>query len=132
MSPAGGRRSIARGPGSRRETQGRRPGSSRSIPLPLLAAPLLLIGGPVAPAAAPPAVAIADVHLVPMDSDRVEEGMTVLVRDGRITAIGPQRVLPLPEDVEVIRGDGVMARGVWLSRAELDRRLEAIAARRRD
>ena len=37
------------------------------------------------------------------------------------------------KDLDVLRRPvGVMARGVWLSRAELDRRLEAIRARHRD
>ena len=84
--------------------------SSRSILRPLCAVSSLLAGllamAAAAPAAPPPATAITDVHLVPMDTDRVEEGMTVLVRDGRIAAIGPRRVLPLPDDVEIIPGDG--------------------------
>jgi imidazolonepropionase-like amidohydrolase len=38
---------------------------------------------------------------------------------------------PLEETRRLMRPDGVMVRGRWLERAELDARLEAIAARYR-
>jgi hypothetical protein len=44
--------------------------------------------------------AFVDVHVVPMDSERVLAGQTVLVGDGAITAIGA--ALPVPDGA---RGD---------------------------
>ncbi len=37
----------------------------------------------------PPLVAIENVNLIPMDRERIVHGQTVVVRDGRIAAIGP-------------------------------------------
>ena len=53
--------------------------------------------------------AFVDVNVVPMDSERVLQRQTVLVQDGRISAIGPD--LPLPPGARIIRGHG----GAYLS-----------------
>lgn len=77
-------------------------------------ASLMLQGAPgIAPAATPPAsdapTAFVDVNVLPMDSERVLPHQTVLVRDGRIEAIGPS--LPVPRDARVVEGRG----RAWLS-----------------
>jgi cytosine/adenosine deaminase-related metal-dependent hydrolase len=58
------------------------------------------------PAGAPAAVAFVDVHVVPMDSERVIERQTVLVRDGRIAAMGPAGETAIPDDALVVDGAG--------------------------
>ena len=45
---------------------------------------------------APQAVAFIDVNVVPMDRERVLERQTVLVRDGRIAAVGPTASVTVP------------------------------------
>ncbi|PIM52936.1 amidohydrolase [Roseateles chitinivorans] len=70
--------------------------------------PSVLRAQSTAPAVVPP-IAFIDVHLVPMDQERVLRHMTVLVRDGRIEAIGPE--LPVPTDAWRVEGQGRL----WLS-----------------
>jgi imidazolonepropionase-like amidohydrolase len=50
--------------------------------------------------------AITDAAVVPMTSDTVLSGTTVVVRDGRIAALGPSRSVGLPKDVRRIDGRG--------------------------
>ncbi len=50
------------------------------------------------------ATAFVDVNVVPMDSERVLQRQTVLVQEGRISAIG--RDLPLPPGTRIISGHG--------------------------
>jgi imidazolonepropionase-like amidohydrolase len=58
-------------------------------------------------AAAPPApVAFTDVHLVPMDRERILENVTVLIRDGRVTQIGETGYIDIPEGARVVEGRG--------------------------
>jgi hypothetical protein len=52
------------------------------------------------------AVAFVGVNVVPMDSERVLENHTVIVRDGRIAALGPAGAITVPEDAERIDGKG--------------------------
>jgi imidazolonepropionase-like amidohydrolase len=54
-------------------------------------------------------VVFVDVNVVPMDSERVVRGQTVVVRDGRIARVGPADAIDVPEAAEVIEG-----RGRWL------------------
>jgi imidazolonepropionase-like amidohydrolase len=66
----------------------------------LASAPLLVIaqrGG---------TVAFVDVNVVPMDTERVLERQTVIVRDGRIASIGPAAQAPVPEGAERVDGRG--------------------------
>ncbi len=66
---------------------------------------LSLIGGAAMAVPPPPTVfAFTDVTVVPMDEERVIEGQTVIVRDGRIEAIGPD--LAIPQDAMTIDGHG--------------------------
>ena len=51
---------------------------------------------PAAPAAPGPTVAFVDATVIPMDRERTLAGQTVIVRDGRIVAMGPTRSTPVP------------------------------------
>jgi len=51
-------------------------------------------------------VAFVDVSVVPMDSERVVAGQTVLVRDGRIAEMGPSASVTVPEDALRVPGRG--------------------------
>ena len=48
--------------------------------------------------------AFVNVHVVPMDTERVLAGQTVVVVDGKIVAIGPVDDIPIPEHTEVVDG----------------------------
>jgi hypothetical protein len=50
--------------------------------------------------------AFVDVSVLPMDRDRVLTGQTVLVRDGRIAAVGPSASVRVPPDAQRIEGRG--------------------------
>ena len=50
--------------------------------------------------------AFIDVNVVPMDSNRVLNSQTVIVRDGRITQIGAAPSTPVPEGASRIDGQG--------------------------
>jgi imidazolonepropionase-like amidohydrolase len=73
----------------------------------LLTCALALAGTALAQSPAVPArdiTAFVDVHVVPMDSERVLAGQTVLVEDGAIAAIGA--ALPVPDGAWVVDGAG--------------------------
>lgn len=76
----------------------------RSILLTLLSAMSLLLGTPAAAQAALAVYAITDVTVVPMDRERLLPGRTVIVRDGRIQAVGPARSTRVPAGA--VRIDG--------------------------
>jgi hypothetical protein len=62
---------------------------------------------PLVASTQPPApVAIVNVSLVPMDRDRVLAGQTVVVADGRITAVGPAKTVKVPAGAQRIDGAG--------------------------
>ena len=50
--------------------------------------------------------AFVDVSVLPMDRDRVLAGQTVVVRDGRITAVGPSASVRIPTEAQRIDGKG--------------------------
>ena len=50
--------------------------------------------------------AFVDVSVLPMDRDRVLTGQTVVVRDGRITAVGPSSSVRIPTEAQRIDGKG--------------------------
>lgn len=57
-----------------------------------------------APLALADTIAFINVHVVPMDADRVVSGQTVVVEDDRIVAIGPVDDVPIPEKARVVDG----------------------------
>ena len=57
-------------------------------------------------APAPGTVAFVNVSVLPMDRERVLSGQTVIVRDGRITEIGPVASVRVPADAQRIEGRG--------------------------
>ena len=60
-------------------------------------------------AAAAPAggtVAFVDVTVLPMDSERVLAGHTVIVSDDRIRAVGPAAEVDVPDDAAIVDGTG--------------------------
>jgi imidazolonepropionase-like amidohydrolase len=67
---------------------------------------LLAVPGasPRAQAASPAAVAFVDVNVLPMDTDRVVAGQTVIVRDGTIAEVGPARAVAVPKDALSVEG----------------------------
>ena len=83
-------------------------------PLSAALAGLLLLGAPLTGAAAqasrghltPGTFAITDVTVVPMTSAAVIENAVVVVRDGRIEAVGPARTVKVPGGARRISGRG--------------------------
>jgi imidazolonepropionase-like amidohydrolase len=69
-----------------------------------LAAPLL--PGHEPRSAAPGVYAFVDVTVLPMDRERILTGQTVIIRDGRIAALGPSTSVRVPADAERIAAKG--------------------------
>jgi imidazolonepropionase-like amidohydrolase len=61
-------------------------------------------GSAMTPALVP--VAFTNVDVVPMDSDRVLPGQTVIIRDGRIAAMGPASAITPPSGATLVDGRG--------------------------
>jgi imidazolonepropionase-like amidohydrolase len=59
-----------------------------------------------APTRGEPLTAFVDVHVVPMDQERVLEHQTVLVEGGRIVEVGPEGDVELPDGTIRIEGGG--------------------------
>lgn len=78
--------------------------------LPALLPDLLALAAPAAPVApAAPAdsvVAIVNVTVVPMDRERTLARQTVVVRDGRIAAVGPHDRVAVPAGAVRVDGRG--------------------------
>jgi len=55
-------------------------------------------------AAAP--LALVGVNVLPMDQERVLRGQTLVIRDGRIAAMGPAGSVQVPADAEVVKLEG--------------------------
>jgi hypothetical protein len=53
-----------------------------------------------------PVVAFVNVHVIPMDRERVLQGQTVIVRDGKIAELGPARTLAVPKGAVRVEGRG--------------------------
>ena len=62
----------------------------------------LVTGSPVAAQV----TAFVDVSVIPMDTERIVSGQTVLVRDGRIAAVGPVADVDVPSEAVRIDGRG--------------------------
>jgi imidazolonepropionase-like amidohydrolase len=58
------------------------------------------------PPAAPTAIAFVDVTVVPLDSERLLAGHTVVVRGDRIVAVGPAASVAVPPGARIIEGRG--------------------------
>ncbi len=71
----------------------------------LLAVGLGTVALPAAALAESPLL-LRNVHLVPMTAEGVVEGVSVLVRDGKIAAIGRDGTLDQPTDARIIDGRG--------------------------
>ena len=52
---------------------------------------------PALPVDSTPVVAFESVSVVPMDRERILDGQTVVVRDGKIAEIGPSNQVQVPE-----------------------------------
>lgn len=72
----------------------------------LIAVLAWLMAGPAAAQTGQGVYAITDVTLVPMDSERLVPGQTVIVRDGRIAEIGPAGSTTVPAGAATIPGRG--------------------------
>lgn len=73
----------------------------------LLAFSGLAFGSLVADSAlAQDAIAFRNVNVIPMDEERVLADQTVIVGDGRIMSIGAAAETSIPDDAEVVEGDG--------------------------
>ena len=68
-------------------------------------------------------VVFVGVNVVPMDSERVLTGQTVIVEDARIRTIGAMASVPVPAGARVVYGDGR-----WLVPGLVDMHVHAIAA----
>lgn len=51
-------------------------------------------------------IAFTNVHVIPMDRERLLENQTVMVEGDRITAVGPAAEVIIPEEAKVIEGSG--------------------------
>ena len=82
---------------------------ARVVPMFILAA-LFLAACTEREGASPPgtsdAVAFVDVTVIPMDSERVLTGHTVLVEDGRISAVAPSGDIDIPEGAQRLDATG--------------------------
>jgi imidazolonepropionase-like amidohydrolase len=65
-----------------------------------------LLVAPVCSAQQSPTTAFVNVSVLPMDDERVLAGQTVLVRDGRVAAIGPAAQVSIPTGATRIDGRG--------------------------
>lgn len=63
-------------------------------------------GGATTSAIAATTVAFVDVHVLPMDDDRVLHGQTVLVEDGVVSRVGPVGSFEVPDDATTVEGRG--------------------------
>ncbi len=53
-----------------------------------------------------PALALVGVHVIPMDTERVIERQTLVIRDGRIAEIGPAGQVRPPTGAQIVNGAG--------------------------
>src|SRR5690349_25075118 len=61
---------------------------------------------PPAPPPAAAATAFVGVDVIPMDRERVLRDQTVVVRDGKISALGPEKEIAVPADAARVDGRG--------------------------
>jgi hypothetical protein len=58
------------------------------------------------PAGVDTSVVIENVTVIPMDSERLLEGQTVVIKDGRIVDIGTSGDIEIPADAHIVDGEG--------------------------
>jgi hypothetical protein len=58
------------------------------------------------PAGVDTSIVFENVNVIPMDSERIIEGQTVIIEDHRITDIGTSREVEIPADAHIVDGDG--------------------------
>ena len=85
---------------------GRNAGARALIALAVTAAVTGCTGARTAPEPVPGLTAFTNVSVLPMTSDAVLAGQTVVVRDGTITAAGPAADVDVPRGATVIAGEG--------------------------
>jgi len=51
-------------------------------------------------------IAFQNVNLVPMTENKTVQNQTVVIKEGRIVAIGPQNTIPVPKNSKIIDGTG--------------------------
>jgi hypothetical protein len=72
-------------------------------------------------------IAFVDVNVLTMTDERVSDGQTVVVQDGRVVSLDLLLVSGNPlRDLSVLKPEGVMARGRWIPRQELDSLLKRL------
>ncbi len=64
------------------------------------------IGQEEIPAGVDTTVAFENVTVIPMDTERILEGQTVIIEDGRIADIGPSGEIEIPTDAHIVGGEG--------------------------
>jgi imidazolonepropionase-like amidohydrolase len=69
-------------------------------------ATLVLLSSSPAALQGPPVTALVDVNVIPMNAERVLRGQTVLVKDGRIAAIGASGATRVPDGATRVEGRG--------------------------
>jgi hypothetical protein len=52
------------------------------------------------------AIVVENVTVLPMDDERVLEAQTVVVKDGRVTGIGPDGQVEIPAGAHAVDGEG--------------------------
>ena len=85
---------------------GRNAGAKALAALAVTAAVTGCTGARTAPEPVPGLTAFTNVSVLPMTSDAVLTGQTVVVRDGTITAAGPAAEVDVPRGATVIDGEG--------------------------
>src|SRR3954451_6029024 len=65
---------------------------------------IVLFGVSALAQSATPTLVITNVSVIPMDTERILERQTVLIRNGRIVAVGP--AVAVPRDAQRIDGTG--------------------------
>ena len=58
------------------------------------------------PAGVDATVVFENVTVIPMDSERILEGQTVVIKDGRIAELGPRGEIAISADMHIVDGEG--------------------------
>jgi imidazolonepropionase-like amidohydrolase len=80
--------------------------SKRRFLMALLAVAAMGVGSAALPVAQGPVTAFVSVNVIPMDTSSVLTDQTVVVADGRISAMGPARTTQMPQSATRVEGKG--------------------------